>query len=326
MYLGQSAGMRLHDAQAHSRGGMYGARMYGSGAAQMYGSGAGGGHHHKGLLPGEHLVSEKDMVDAVQAYKGLHNLGHGGHMLHLPHLHPHHIIASHLAEGGPRGGFAFLPLLAGAAVPLISEAIKGLVGAFGKVGGERLANNVMGSGFHAGLPMPVHLHSGRHYRIHGEGFMDFLRTMMGHAKNLFRSQPARKIGAHALNALKEAAMHAITDRLEKLSHAADTKVKQLDPDIETEADRMPPKYSEEDPNPMPALPTYDESEAPDPQHDDQDQEIAGSGYRRRGAAPRYRRAPPPRKTPTKRRAPARTRGGGPAKRSHNLIHHMPHIF
>lgn len=155
-----------------------------------------------GMLPGEHLIPVHHMHQAVEDYKSLHGLhGRGLAPLHLPAEHVMHLM-SHLdhPDGHVRGGFAFLPLIAGAAMPLIGEALKGLMGGFVGRAGSHLADKVAGSG----LPRPVH-HKGSHYvHIHGAGFLDFLKGAWGKIKQAVTSEPARKIGSFARNTLLEA--------------------------------------------------------------------------------------------------------------------------
>jgi hypothetical protein len=248
----------------------------------------------KGIMPGHHLIPEDEAHEAIHHYKTLHGLhNHHHHPQHLPHMHPHHIM-----EEGLRGGFlpaALLPLLAGAAVPLIGEAVKGLIGGFANQGGSHLANKLAGNGLRMGVPMIVHHGGRRHFHLHGDGFMDLIRSAMRHVKNIFTSQPARKLGHHAVGALKEAFMHALTQKVDSLHN----KILPEAPPEPNAADLKFKKYMSGAKEKMMGEepPAYEESERFTPAELDHE-DLTGTGLRRR-----KRRAPPKRKAPTKRHRP-----------------------
>jgi hypothetical protein len=243
-----------------------------------------GGNLESGMLHGHHLIPEHKAHEAVHNYKTLHGLhSHHYHHQHLPHMHTHHIMEESL-----RGGFlpaGLLPLLAGAAMPLIGEAVKGLIGGFANQGGTNLANKLSGHGLRLGIPMVVHHKRGRHFHLHGEGFMDLIRSAMSKVKGIFTSQPARKLGHHALGALKEAFMHAISEKLDSLHKKWSERM------LPTEAPATQGNYPEE-----PATLGEDVTEeAPrmtpaDEVHED----ITGTGFRRKRRAPPKKRAAPKR--------------------------------
>jgi hypothetical protein len=224
MYLRQRAGHRLiPDGNGIGAMGHQAAR---TAAGRIFGSG--GNKYQLGLLPGEHLVPHHKMEESVHHYKTLNNLHHHGLHPSLlpPGLHAAHIIQRTLHESdnhSPRGGVlpAFLPLAVGAAMPFISEAVKGLIGGFGKRSGEHLAGKLHG----AGVPMPIHDHRGmRHYKIHGEGFKELLKGAMSHLHRIITSQPARKLGHHAVEALKEAFLNSIIENIDKMAKGITNKI------------------------------------------------------------------------------------------------------
>jgi len=208
-YLASRSGHRLEPSNPAGEGMLSGSRIYGNGRGR-------GGKLSMGLMPGHHLVPEAQMHKAVRDFRTLHHIDGKG--LHLPHGVPLHLIEQAIRHSeGDRGGFVqFLPLIAGAAAPLIGEAVKGLVGGFAKSGGEHLASKLAGNGLRLGLPMPVHHKGERYFHLHGEGFMDLLKRSLHFAKKAITSEPARRVGHFALQTLKEAIMHAITSKLEDL--------------------------------------------------------------------------------------------------------------
>lgn len=252
-----------------------------------------------GMLPGEYLVPHHKMQEAIHHYKTLRGL-HDKHLAphHLPHMHPLHIIERHLHHlekgGGPRGGlFPFLPMLAGAAVPLIGEAVKGLIGGFSHKGGEHIASAIAGRGLHLGIPRVVHTPKGMHFHLHGEGFLDLLKRAMHHAKRIFTSEPAKKIGSHAIKTLTEALMHAITEKMQnvqqQMAPAPPATMPTLPLSHRAEFQPLPPG----DPGygTMPRVSNEDET-----QDGVGDERLDGSGIRRRK-----------RRAPTKKSAPKRSK-------------------
>lgn len=219
MYLAQRTGTRLEpdgSGMPHHKVG----KIYGSGKAGKIFGGA-----KLGLMPGEHLVPHHHMSEAIHNYKTLNNLHHRRHHpMILPGLHPLHIIQRtlhHSESQNPKGGLlpAFLPLAAGAAMPFISEAIKGLLGGMGKSGGEHLVNRLAGSG----VPMPCGPPHERHYKIHGEGFKDILKKAVEHMHKMLKSEPVRKFGTKAIETLRESFQNAIIHHLEELAAGASKK-------------------------------------------------------------------------------------------------------
>jgi len=242
-YLQQRTGHRLElDGSGHHG---RAAKIYGSGSrnqGKIFGGGARSEHKLKmelGLMPGEHILPHHKMAEALFHYKVRHGLhgtrGHGYHPHHhhammLPGLHAadviHKILDHHENVGGgsPRGGFlpAFLPLAAGAAMPFLAEAVKGLLGGIGKSGGEHLVHKLAGSGL--GIPKPIGHDHMRHYVIHGEGFKDLLGRSMKHLKRIVTSEPARKMGSAAFDSLREAFQHAIIERIEHMAGKVRNKI------------------------------------------------------------------------------------------------------
>jgi len=242
-YLQQRTGHRLElDGSGHHG---RAAKIYGSGSrnqGKIFGGGARSEHKLKmelGLMPGEHILPHHKMAEALFHYKVRHGLhgtrGHGYHPHHhhammLPGLHAadviHKILDHHENVGGgsPRGGFlpAFLPLAAGAAMPFLAEAVKGLLGGIGKSGGEHLVHKLAGSGL--GIPKPIGHDHMRHYVIHGEGFKDLLGRSMKHLKRIVTSEPARKMGSAAFDSLREAFQHAIIERIEHMAGKVRDKI------------------------------------------------------------------------------------------------------
>lgn len=311
--------------------GAVGASVFGTGVhapMALYGTGSHHGGYHTstnyattkldgGMLPGECVIPESKMHEAVHHYKTMKNL-HSPHYPHhhLPHLHPLHIMEQHLHHDGVRGGmFPILPLLAGAAVPLIGEAVKGLIGGFANKSGSHLADRIQGRGLHIGLPMPFHHAGQRHFHIHGAGFKDLLKRAMMHAKNIFTSQPARKLGAHAINAIKEAFMHAITEKINGL----ETKImNRVAPKIEERAIfNAPPDFEGLGPTRPSAQHEDHEDMAEADEHPAHGEEAAlvdalrsgvtGYGLRRRRPPTRRRRATAPKSTGIRKRVPPRKR-------------------
>src|SRR4029077_13506116 len=120
-----------------------------------------------------------------------------------------------------------------------------------------------------------------------------------HVKSIFNSQPARKLGHHAVGALKEAFMHAITQKVDNLHNRLSEKIlpkEGLTPENTPIAEEMMahnPKAAEEirariANGEMP--PAYEESERMTPANLDHE-DITGTGLRRKRRAPVKRRAP-----------------------------------
>lgn len=223
MYLAQRAGHRL---EGH---GAKGSPVFG-GAMPRVGRIFGNGDQslkdmHKALMPGEHLVPHSHIMTAVHHYKTQHGLHHHRGGAFLP---PHHVVnLLHRYAGGAkvRGGFAWaaaLPLLSGVAMPFIGEALKGLMGGFANKSGQHVSNALFG----AGVPIPVHGHHERVYKIHGGSFKSLVSRALGHLGRIFKSEPARKLGSHAFGALKEAFMNAISGGLDS---AASRFAKRFEP-------------------------------------------------------------------------------------------------
>jgi hypothetical protein len=276
--------------------GLHAAKMYGgrAPAANMFGGGFrakpaniyGAGKNLKGMMPGHFLIPEEHIKQAMHNYKTLHNLHGRGNGVGLPHFHTHKIMGDFVnAPEGPdseaRGGFfQYLPMIASAALPFISEAVKGLVGGFSKTGGEHLANKIAGRGLEIGLPMPVHMNGQRHWHIHGAGFRDLLKRAYGKVKQVFQSEPIRKIGAHAITTLREALMNVILEKLDLLKEKATDKLGQVSNNLLGHFDQ-------------PEVPAHGYSEEEEPSAQNQSHEDpTGMGYKRR--------KPPTKKRPAKR--------------------------
>lgn len=198
-----------HHAHSHydpGSGGMLAARLYGSGSR-----GGGAARLYGGLLPGQHAIAQHHIDEAMHNYKIIN-----GHNIHEPlSIHDHlNILEHHLNGAGKdsveRGGFLPIPLMIGAALPLLGEALKGVLGGFMNKAGQAGASKLFG----AGVPRAIHHAGGRHWVVHGDGFKDTMRSMLEHVKRLFTSEPARKIGAHATRTAVDALRNVILSKID----------------------------------------------------------------------------------------------------------------
>ena len=202
-----------------------------------------------GLMPGQHIVSRHEMDEALHNAKMVRGLNPHEDM---PMPHVMH-IAEAFANDHPRGGFlpALLPLAAGALMPLVSQAVSGLVGGLSNHFGKRLAGGGMprgcglygyglsggletgngfslyGNGIHNGigkmtltghLPRPIRDHKGqRHFVIHGEGFRDIIKSMLAKAKGVFTGEPLKAIGRTAGSTILDLLKTVILGKVDDLA-------------------------------------------------------------------------------------------------------------
>jgi hypothetical protein len=206
--------------------GMGGAHLYGGAGAHLYG-GARPAHLYGGALPaklygngllhGEHAFPERDIRMAEHNYKIMHRLP-----VHapLPHAHALNIIDNAVKTHEARGGlFPIAPLVMGAAMPLISKVLPGLLGnllgGFANQGGQNVANMLTGHGL---IPRKVMYNNHPHWVVHGDGIGSWLSGAMGTLRKLLTSSPVRRVGGIALNHVADAFQHALSSKIEDISN------------------------------------------------------------------------------------------------------------
>jgi hypothetical protein len=203
---------------AHMFGGAVPGRLYGGARpAHMFGGALPAKLYGNGLLHGEHAFPEKDIREAEHNYKIMHRLPPHAP---LPHAHALNIIDNAVKTHEARGGlFPIAPLIMGAAMPLISKVLPGLLGnvlgGFANQGGQNVANMLTGHGL---IPRKVMYNNHPHWVVHGDGIGSWLSGAMGTLRKLLTSSPVRRVGGIALNHVADAFQHALSSKIEDISN------------------------------------------------------------------------------------------------------------
>lgn len=180
--------------------GYHASNIFARGASNIFGG---------GLPPAHTIIKGKELRHMLHMYKHHNRIKGSG----LPFDHIVHLLKE--GEKG-RGGFlpfaALLPMLGSALSTLGPALLTGAAGAAASSGVKRL----LGDGA-VGLPYIHHDKSRDEYILHGEGWKDVFKTVLGHAgkllKRIISSDKVRGIARSAAESGKEALMKAAGDFL-----------------------------------------------------------------------------------------------------------------